>query len=452
MNTKLEEILKKGLEDGIISLSDVSSCTEEELMNRMISECHRHKIWQGKDGDFYTYIDDESKPKGIKLIHCKSKYRLEVKLLKIYHDQRHRYTFASLYKEFMQYKKSTQKQGTVMAYIKSYKRFYKDASIIHRPLDEIKVPELRAWLQSNIDEYHLTAKSYHKFSVLFRQMYEYAVGMEYIKSNPFNAIKAKSLSLYSPQTKKSSDKAFSNKEATDVCEVAMKDFEDKPYAVPLAIAFVFLTGLRIGEVVALKWSDIDYKNKVLHIRRIEQSEQENSEDFTTLTKCYHQIYDDYTKGEFGPRDVVLSDDALYLIKLLKEYYASEKMQSEWMFFNKRGKIHNRAMDIRIKKYCRQTNMDKEKSLHKVRSTYISKLRDAGMSFEKIAELVGHKSIRTTLQNYSADLKSEEENRDYVDKACSTLGLIPKVTYGNTSIYSKTMKKAPNHNDFRTSME
>lgn len=51
-----------------------------------------------------------------------------------------------------------------------------------------------------------------------------------------------------------------------------------------------------------------------------------------------------------------------------------------------------------------------KSMHKIRSTYISLLRDAGMSFEKIAEEVGHQSVITTMQNYSFDVNSDEENR------------------------------------------
>jgi len=55
-------------------------------------------------------------------------------------------------------------------------------------------------------------------------------------------------------------------------------------------------------------------------------------------------------------------------------------------------------------------MDMEKSLHKVRSTFISMLRDAGMSFEKIAEEVGHKSVLTTMLNYSFDTVDDETNR------------------------------------------
>ena len=51
--------------------------------------------------------------------------------------------------------------------------------------------------------------------------------------------------------------------------------------------------------------------------------------------------------------------------------------------------------------------------------YVSLLRDAGLTFESIAEQVGHKSTITTANNYSFDLKSEKENQKMIVSALST---------------------------------
>lgn len=61
-----------------------------------------------------------------------------------------------------------------------------------------------------------------------------------------------------------------------------------------------------------------------------------------------------------------------------------------------------------------------KSIHKIRSTYISLLRDAGMSFEKIAEEVGHQSVITTMNNYSFDVNSDVENRRILNSGLNVL--------------------------------
>ena len=196
--------------------------------------------------------------------------------------------------------------------------------------------------------------------------------------------------------------------------IAFEDFAKKPYCVPLAVLFTFQTGPRISEVVALKWQDINFVDKTIRIARFERVQQEYTDDFEVLTKCQHIIIDSDTKGEFGERIVDLTDDALYILELLKEYYETENLVSEWLFVNKNGRIHNRAMDLRIRRYCRLAGIN-EKSLHKIRSTYISLLRDAGVSFEKIAEEVGHKSVLTTMLNYSFDTQDDAENKRLINK-------------------------------------
>ena len=121
-----------------------------------------------------------------------------------------------------------------------------------------------------------------------------------------------------------------------------------------------------------------------------------------------------TKGEFGERLVDLTNDAIYILQLLYDFYKSENMDSEWLFINKKGRIHNRAMDLRIRRYCRMIGIN-EKSLHKVHSTYISMLRASGMSFEKIQELVGHKSVLTTVKHYLYDVEEDIENRKILNQ-------------------------------------
>ena len=207
----------------------------------------------------------------------------------------------------------------------------------------------------------------------------------------------------------------------DINKIAFDDFTKRPNCVPLAILLTFQTGLRIGEIVALKWEDIDFESKTLRVCRFERVQQDFSEDYKTLTNSKHIIVECNTKGSFGERFVDLTEDAIYILHTLEEYYKSEKMESEWLFVNKNGRIHNRAMDLRIRKYCRQIGI-KEKSLHKIRSTYVSMLRAAGMSFEKIREEVGHKSVLTTANHYLYDTEEDEENRRILNKGLNIRNL------------------------------
>ena len=407
-------ILQQFIQRGIITLGDVMSLSEDSLMNKILRQVHPYSVFYSeKDDRWHTTIADPVSVSGRKQIVRKKKGDLEKFLLNHYHLQLNTeitYTFESLWTEFMRYKEATQSQSTIDAYIKSFNRFYKDDPIIQEDLSLITVPTLKMWLQKTIDTYKLNFKSYNKFSVVLNQMYKYALEMGYLEKNPFDGISVRGLGLYNTPKKLSKNRVFSRQETRDINKIAFDDFANAPYCVPLAVLLCFQTGTRIGEIVALKWSDIDYQTKTLRVARFERVQQDYTEDYQTLTQCQHVIADFDTKGEYGERLVDLTEDAFYILQLLKDYYASEGITSEWLFVNKKGRIHNRAMDLRIRRYCRLAGMEKEKSLHKIRSTYISMLRDAGMSFERIAEEVGHKSVLTTMQNYSYDTLDDLENR------------------------------------------
>lgn len=414
----LKDLLLFYINSGIIDVCDTLSCTEDNVVNKILSEVHPYKIsYQEKADRWQTYVKDETTPKGRKEIVRKRKQDLEKYLLEFYRSQLNTktvYTFESLYAEFMAYKEATASKGTVDAYIKSYNRFYKDDTIIKEDLSKIKVPTLRMWLETMIRTHKLNYKSYSKFAVVFNQLFKYAVEMEYVDKNPFDRINVRSLGLYNTPKKNSKDKVFSISETKDINRVAFEDFAEKPYCVPLAVMFVFQTGLRLGEVVALKWSDVDFESKKLRVCRFERVQQNYTSDFKQLTSCEHVIVECDTKGEYGERFVDLTEDALYILRILKDYYESEDLISEWLFVNKQGRIHNRAMDLRIRRYCRMVGI-KEKSLHKIRSTYISMLRASGMSFEKIREEVGHKSILTTADHYCYDTQDDKTNLEILNR-------------------------------------
>lgn len=407
-------MLQEYIQRGIITLSDVMSLSEDALMNKLLKGIHPYSIFYSENDDrWHTTIADPTKVSGRKQVARKRKGDLEKFLFKHYNLQLNTekiYTFENLWKEFMGYKEATQSQSTIDAYIKSFKRFYKNDPIIQEDLSQITVPRLKMWLQQKIEFYKLNFKAYNKFSVILNQMYKYALEMGYLDKNPFDGISVRSLGLYNTSKKLSKDRVFSRGETVDINKIAFDDFASKPYCVPLAVLLCFQTGTRIGEIVALKWEDIDYQTKTLRVARFERVQQDYTEDYQTLTQCQHVIVDFDTKGEYGERLVDLSEDALYILQLLKDYYASEGITSEWLFVNKNGRIHNRAMDLRIRRYCRLAGMEKVKSCHKIRSTFVSRLRDAGMSFERIAEEVGHKSVFTTMQNYSYDTLDDLENR------------------------------------------
>ena len=419
---------------GTIDFASVIGVSRTQIMDNILEKIHPYKLTKCSDrkNRWTTYIKLKG---GVReKIVARSEEALKEKLMIRYKDiiekleeeekaekekeaeKERKATHPSmndLYQEFMDYKMKVVSPSTIDAYVKSYKRFYQNDPIADKPLEEITKPELETWLIAHVDKYEMDKKAYHKFSVVFSQLCEYACYERKLSHNPFNDINTKHIHIRKTKRKSSKEKAFSKEEAMILQKTAMDDFTAKPSCVPLAINFVFLTGLRIGEAVALKWEDVDWNRKKLRVCRSERKVQEPTEDYKSLKRNSQRYEIVNTKGEYGPREVDLPDDALYLLGMLQDYYEENGIESEWLFAHKTGKIHDRALDLRIRKLCRIAGIP-ERSLHKCRSTYVSMLVDSGMSYRRIAEEVGHRQILTTMNNYAFDIEEDAQNRIYVN--------------------------------------
>lgn len=414
------------IERSIISLDDLLILGKEECMNKILKQMHKYDIYQGSDGRWRTYIPDDKALEGRKRIVRTRKNDLLRFLLEYYGGVK-TYTMKTLWAEFEEYRATMQKANTIKEDIKAFNKFYANDPISDMDLSSIKSVDLEQWLAQKILDNQMGIHAYSKMKTPLSQLFRWAKRKGYVEVNPFDDIDTRKLPLFNETKKYGKQKAFVCGEHQLIIQAAMDDFNAKPYPVPLAIIFDFLTGLRIGELVALKWSDIDWERKKILVCRYEEDIVDFGSDFKSFNNYHYVIYDSDTKGSYGSREVFLTDDAINILNLLKNYYEERNIDTEWLFYSviENDKIHDRALDLRLEQYCRKIGIPR-KSMHKIRATYVSLLRDAGLTFESIAEQVGHKSTITTANNYSFDLKSEKENQKMILSALKIEG-VPKCT-------------------------
>lgn len=175
-------------------------------------------------------------------------------------------------------------------------------------------------------------------------------------------------------------------------------------------AFLLQTGLRTGELIGLKWSDIDWGKKVVHIRRSME---------------YRYSVGEWIIGEpkskSGYRDVPLTDEAISILKNQREKLKSIKVinleHKDYIFLCRKGEpTKNSAYDSTLFKLCEKAGIEKF-SMHVLRHTFGTRCIEAGMRPKTLQIILGHSNVGITMNLYvhvTEDEKQKEVER--IEKA------------------------------------
>lgn len=133
--------------------------------------------------------------------------------------------------------------------------------------------------------------------------------------------------------------------------------------------------------------------------------------FMDLAVVYYAVVRDSAREDIGT--ILILD----MVKAWNKENGHEK--SEYIFVGKDGqRIHSKALDTRIRKYCRYIGIS-EKSMHKIRKTYISTLIDSRtVNLNTIRDLVGHEDERTTLKCYCFNRQTDSQTQENIERALS----------------------------------
>ncbi|WP_430603127.1 hypothetical protein IGJ02_000485 [Enterococcus sp. DIV0724b] len=151
------------------------------------------------------------------------------------------------------------------------------------------------------------------------------------------------------------------------------------------------SGIRIGEISGLKWTDIDFESNVIHIRRtISRITNENS------------IYSK-TKLVAGTPKSASSIRKIPLAKNLKSYLLSKKASSTSTYVIGTGELTEpRAITYKFKKTIKTAGLPDFK-FHVLRHTFATRCIEKGADIASVSKILGHQSIKMTLDTYTGSL-------------------------------------------------
>lgn len=388
-------LLKEALGNGNIildSVLDTIMATKREQVKKLhtyaiTAPSHEKGRWQT------CYRNKDGKRINIK---APTEEQLLDKLIPVYLSDSHidKLTFHELYEEWLDYKKSVSNSpNTIKRHGQHYRKYF-EPSLLHNG-KITKVDELLLETECNriIREFNLSRKEWTNIKTILNGMFEYAVRKKYLTNNPLEKVQI--LVKFKQVVKKTGKtETYNSDELKELNLYLDRMYTETHDSTFLAVKLNFLLGLRVGELVALKWEDC--KEGHLHIVREEVRNQ--------ITNHYEVV--EHTKTN-RDRFVVLVPKAMNILKKID-------CQDDFIFMRNGNRITSRQIAYVLEKYADRQGLS-TKSTHKMRKTFASNLNANGVPLDCIRELLGHSNLNTML-GYIYNPLTEKETFDLISKA------------------------------------
>lgn len=288
-------------------------------------------------------------------------------------------TVDAWYDYWIDIKKRTVRPNTVRNYSERYNRNIKEI-IGNLLIINVKPTHCQLIFTKMADEGYRSSTIYQTRIALFNLL-EFAKDSDIIQVNPCKKTVKSNIGL--PSSKKEALTIDNQRKFLNAAVNTSYEYQFR---------FALQTGLRTGELVGLKWSDIDFDNRTITITRSME---------------YRHSVGEWRvgppKSASGNRVVPLTEEAVKILKLQKAKNKEiQVIPIEWaeqVFLCKKGTpVKNSTYDTALFKLCDKAGIE-HFSMHVLRHTFATRCIEAGMTPKTLQKILGHSNLGITMNLY-----------------------------------------------------
>lgn len=294
-----------------------------------------------------------------------------------------KHTFSDIYDLWIENHKYTVKESTykrIISVSKTILQYFANADIK-------KVTMLDCQKIVNIWGKKYSLKYLTSLMVYTSAVFEYAITSNLLNSNPMKKVKKPKIEK---EKIKEEELYYSKEELTKFLELVKNTSDNRDYIFFRLLAY---TGARIGEILALEWSDINFNNSTISINK------------TLAQGLNNKIIVQTPKTKNSDRVI---DIDLTTMQILRQYKLEQKeilfklgWQNKGILFpsKKNTYFHPTSFNFRLSNICKIHNFKKIK-IHGFRHTHCSLLFESEATIQEVQYRLGHSDIKTTMNIYN----------------------------------------------------
>lgn len=223
---------------------------------------------------------------------------------------------------------------------------------------------------------------------VLKQAFNLAVNLDLIPKNPTTTIKL-------PSSKEKEVNALTREEQKQLEEYCLKSNKNNY----IGIIICLYTGIRLGELLALTWNDIDFNKKYLYIKKTSYTIKKNGKN---------TIVTDTPKTKKSNRLIPIPAKLIQLLAIYKS-----KSICEYIIHTYKNKmVETRSYQRTFESILNKCKI-KHYNFHCLRHTFATRALELGMDIKTLSEILGHTNVAITLNRYAHSLleyKIQEMNK------------------------------------------
>lgn len=343
----------------------------------------------------YGYVFAHSyKEVKIKLTDAKARLALNTSAVPVIASELLIWSFSRASDEWIQANKSQWKESSTVKYINILNNHLL-TEFGQRNITDIARADIQAYISklltsSGRNNAGLAPKTVNSIISVMKNIFEFTAETKQCTLISFNGLNVKQ-----PQKQM---RILSQAEQSLLTEYLLEESSNTDIGILLSL----YTGLRVGEVCALKWEDISFRDNCIHVHKTMQRIQvKGNSDHKS------EIIISAPKSECSVRDVPIPDKLLLML---------QKRQNAPYTYFLTGKtnlyVEPRTMQNRFKSTIKKAGIALA-NFHALRHTFATRCIELGFDIKSLSEILGHASVNITLNRYvhpSMELKQKNMNK------------------------------------------
>lgn len=300
-------------------------------------------------------------------------------------SKKKRKNFRVVTEEWLKYKKNTAKKSTYYNYSYSVEKYLYPK---FADQDITKIKDYNDFIEELTDT--LAPKTVRDIITKLKEI------ISFYEEEHNTKLNVKKMSL--PKLNKKEIKILSSKEKQKLENYCIKQKDLKS----LGILICLNTGLRVGEVCALRWENVDFESKKIHVEKtIERVYSSNEKKAMIII--------DTPKSITSIRTIQINSK---LYGILKQIRGKSKKTDFVLTGSSEHYVEARNYQYNFKEILKKCRVKKYK-FHTLRHTFATNCIEAGMDIKSLSEILGHADVSITLNIYVHS--SDKAKRKYLEK-------------------------------------